>query len=474
MRTNSPSLRPCLLLLSALLAASAACRHLPGPAPKAAALWLTDPGRATLFQKQAAPLPFTGSASAATLIDVDPAQAYQVMDGFGYALTGGSARLIHQMDAAARAALLRELFSTDGGGIGTSLLRVSIGASDLDEQPFTYDDLPAGQSDPRLAKFSLKPDRAHLLPVLKEILAIDKDLMILGSPWSAPAWMKTNDSLKGGSLKPEFYGAYAQYFVRYLRAMKAEGVEVAAVTVQNEPLNPDNNPSMTMTAKEQTAFVKGHLGPALRAAGLWTRIIIYDHNADRIDYPLEVLADPQARSFVDGSAFHLYGGEIGELSKVHAAHPDKRLYFTEQWVGAPGDLAADLGWHVENLIIGAPRNWCRTVLEWNLAADPKQDPHTVGGCDRCLGAVTINRDQVSRNPAYYIIAHASKFVRPGSVRIASSAPQGLPNAAFRTPQGRLVLVVRNSGKDSRSFGIRCRGRTAAAVLDGGAVGTFVW
>ncbi|WP_310397772.1 glycoside hydrolase family 30 beta sandwich domain-containing protein [Hymenobacter sp.] len=473
----------CLFLAFALLALAA--RAQPGPRPPAAkapkpgqatsaALWLTTPDKSALFQLQPGRLAFGGAANEHATIEVDEARTFQSMEGFGYCLTGGSALLLHRMGAAGRAKLLRELFATDGTSIGVSYLRLSIGASDLDERVFSYDDLPAGQTDPALARFSLAPDRAHLLPVLKEILALNPALKILGSPWSPPAWMKTNENTKGGSLKPECYDAYARYFVRYVQEMQAAGVRIDAVTVQNEPLHPGNNPSLLMPAEQQAEFIKRNLGPAFRAAKLATKIIAYDHNADRPDYPIAVLNDPEARQYVDGSAFHLYAGPIEALSQVHDAHPDKHLYFTEQWIGAPGKFSGDLAWHTKTLIIGATRNWARTVLEWNLAADPQQNPHTPGGCTECLGAVTLAGDAVTRNPAYYIIAHASKFVRPGSVRIASTAPDALPNVAFRAPNGNRVVIVHNAGPAALSFNIRHQGQLLSTALAAGAVGTYVW
>ena len=449
--------------------------RLVGPRPAAqVAFWLTNPDKSVLFQQQPGRLVFSSGPAEAATIQVDEKEVFQVVDGFGYCLTGGSAALLHRMDAPARARLLRELFGTAGPAIGVSYLRLSIGASDLDDHVFSYDDLPTGQTDPTLARFSLAPDREHLIPVLKEILAINPSLKLLGSPWSPPAWMKTNEATKGGSLRPEFYDAYAQYFVKYLRGMRAEGIRLDAVTIQNEPLHPGNNPSLLMLAGQQAEFIKKSLGPAFRAAGLDTKIIVYDHNADRPDYPISILDDPEARAYVDGSAFHLYGGKIEALSQVHAAHPDKNLYFTEQWVGSKTSFENNLGWHVKNLLIGATRNWARTVLEWNLAADPQQNPHTPGGCTECLGALTLSGDQVTRNPAYYIIAHASKFVRPGSVRIGSTAAGALPNVAFRTPTGARVLIVQNDQTTAQTFGVGYRGRTFRSTLNAGAVGTYVW
>lgn len=230
-----------------------------------------------------------------------------------------------------------------------------------------------------------------------------------------------------------------------------------------------------MPAPAQGDFVKNHLGPAFKRAKIDTKIIIYDHNADRPDYPISILNDPEAKKYIDGSAFHLYGGKIEALSEVHAAHPDRNLYFTEQWIGAPGSFAGDIPWHVENLVIGATRNWCRTVLEWNLASDPDYKPYTDrGGCSSCLGAITIDKNKVIRNPAYYIIAHASKWVRPGSVRIESNLPAGLPNAAFRTPGGKIVLIVLNRADTTRSFDLQYKGITANMVLGAGAVATCIW
>jgi glucosylceramidase len=443
------------------------------PAPVRVALWLTNPDGSALFKRQDPDLSFTSAADRAPTIIVDEGQRYQTMDGFGCALTGGSAMLIHRMNPDKRAILLKELFSTRGDSIGISYLRISIGASDLSDHVFSYDDLPAGQTDTGMEHFSLEPEQKDLIPLLQQILAINPEIKILGSPWSPPGWMKTNGKSKGGSLKPEFYGAYAKYFVEYIQGMKAEGIRLDAITIQNEPLNPGNNPSLMMSAAEQGAFIKSSLGPAFRAAGIDTRIILYDHNADRPDYPISILNDPEARQYVDGTAFHLYGGKIEALSAVHDAHPDKNLYFTEQWVGAPGNLSRDLSWHLRMLIIGATRNWSRNVLEWNLAADPNQNPHTEGGCTSCLGALTIG-DEITRNPAYYIMAHASKFVRPGSVRIASNMPEGLPNVAFKAPGGGKVLIVLNDGPEIQVFTIRWAGRVLTTHLNKGAVGTYVW
>ncbi|MXV17089.1 glycoside hydrolase family 30 protein [Hufsiella ginkgonis] len=438
-------------------------------------LWLTKPDRSALFAQQPA-LSFTETAAAGPVIEVNEKQVYQPIDGFGFALTGGSAMHLVRMSADKRAALLKELFAYDEKNIGISYLRLSIGASDLNEKVFTYNDLPQGQTDPEMKKFDLGLDRADVIPVMKEILAINPKIKVLGSPWSPPEWMKTSFDARGGMLRPEYFGAYAKYLARYIKDMKAEGITIDAITVQNEPLHPGNNPSLLMPAPDQAIFIKQYLGPLFRAEEIKTKIIIYDHNADRPDYPISILDDPEARKYVDGSGFHLYGGTIDALSDVHNAHPDKNIYFTEQMVTErPNSQQLNIGSPVRRLIIGATRNWSRNVLEWNLAADPQNRPFTDrGGCPSCQGAVTIDKDLVTRNVAYYSVAHASKFVRPGSVRIASPEPENLPNVAFKTPDGKKVLIVCNAGQAAQVFAIRYQGKTAAATLERGAVATYVW
>jgi glucosylceramidase len=454
-----------------------ACASLYAQRKGDATLWLTRPDKSALFEQQKEFLHFTKAPASSPTIDVDDKQKFQSIDGFGYALTGGSAQHMIRMDADKRSALIQELFATGGNNIGVSYLRVSIGASDLNDHVFSYDDLPPGQTDVDMSRFSLDPDRADVIPVLKEILALNPKILILGSPWSAPPWMKTNNNVKGGKLKPEYYDAYATYFVKYIQGMKAEGIRIDAITVQNEPLNEKNTPSLQMLSADQDVFIKNHLGPAFKAAGIDTKIILYDHNCDVPQYATAILDDPEAARYVDGSGFHLYGGKIEAMSDVHNAHPAKNLYFTEQMVtgSVEGKPAVNVGAPVRRLIIGATRNWSRNVLLWNLAADPKNNPHTDnGGCGMCQGAITIDGNAVSRNVAYYAIAHASKFVRPGSVRIASNNLETLPNVAFQTPDKKTVLIVVNAAQSLQSFHIRYRGKLITAMLATGAVGTYLW
>jgi len=436
--------------------------------------WITNPDKSLLIAKQSSALLFNATENQNPTITVDTTTTYQEMDGFGFTLTGGSATLINSLPESTRNALLNELFSDGENAIGISYLRISIGASDLNASVFSYDDMPAGQTDVNLENFSLAPDKTDLIPVLKSILLINPKIKILGSPWSPPVWMKTNGNTVGGSLLPAYYDAYARYFVRYITEMKSEGIPIDAITIQNEPLNPHNNPSMLMLATEQRDFIKKNLGPAFKDAGIKTKIILYDHNCDVPQYATSILSDPEAAQYVDGSGFHLYAGDISALTTVHNAYPDKNLYFTEQWVGGPGNFSGDMKWHVQNLIIGATRNWSRNVLEWNLASDPGYYPHTPGGCSNCEGAITIGGTTVTRNVSYYIIAHASKFVTAGSVRIASGNLTALQNVAFKTPTGKKVLIVLNTSSNLQTFNIEFNGRMAQTSLNSGAVATYVW
>lgn len=443
-------------------------------------VWMTTGNKTALLAKQPT-LTFAANTNSNPTIAVDGATTYQTMDGFGYTLTGGSAFVINRMPATPRAALLSELFTRNYSSLGVSYLRLSIGASDLSAAPFTYDEVPAGQTDPTLASFTIDAERTDLLPVLKQILAINPNVTLLATPWTAPRWMKDNGTYVGGSLLPAYYQAYANYFVKYIQAMKVEGITIAAVTPQNEPLNPNNNPSLSMTAAQEATFIKDYLGPALQTAGLTTKIIVYDHNADHTEYPLAILNDPAVHAFVVGSAFHLYAGTIDALTTVHNAHPDRNVYFTEQYTSSSGSFSGDLRWHIRNVIVGAPANWSRNALEWNLANDENFGPHTSGGCSNCLGGVTINSSSaaVTRNVAYYLIGHAARFVDPGSVRVASAVSGGsqttaLVTVAFRTPAGRYVVIAMNDGKTTQSFNISYAGRIVTHSLGVGSVATYVW
>jgi len=464
--------------------------------------WVTTPDRSMLFAQQPERINFSATVrGSGSPIVIDEQLTMQSIDGFGFALTGGSAEHLMKMSRTERAKIIREMFATDGNCIGVSYLRLSIGASDLNSFVFSYNDLPEGETDFELAKFDLGQDKLDVIPVLKEILAINPNILILASPWSPPVWMKDNGRVKAGSLKPECYDVYARYFVKYIQEMKKEGITIDAITVQNEPINANNTPSMRMNAAEQTEFIKNHLGPAFKAANITTKIVVFNHNLDRPDYALTIYRDPVAAQYVDGAGYHHYGGDMSAMSIVHNARPDKHVYFTEQMViETPGAVPMAIAAQVKRMIINVTQNWSRNVLLWNLAADPNNKPHTPdGGCPMCQGAITIDGDKVNRNIAYYVIAHASKFVRPGSVRIGSTNrgdmsvalttdeerrevvrvatienQTALPNVAFRTPEGKIVLIVANDTFATGNFTVQYRGQYASIRLQPGAVGTYVW
>lgn len=434
--------------------------------------WLTQADQSVLLQKQAGTLSFATVTNNLSSISVDSTVHYQQVDGFGYTLTGGSASLINHMSSSDKTALLNEIFGTGTNAMGVSYIRISIGASDLNASVFSYDDMPAGQTDTTMANFNLSQDSIDMIPVLQQVMAINPNIKILGSPWSAPVWMKDNGSTIGGGLQPQYYRAYAKYFVKYIQQMQTKGIPVNAITVQNEPQNPGNNPSLVMSAAQQADFIKNNLGPAFQAAGISTKIIIWDHNCDNPGFPLAILNDAAAKPYINGSAFHLYAGDISALSAVHTAYPDKDVYFTEQWTSSTGNFGGDLIWHIKNVIIGSMNNWSKNALEWNLASDPNYLPHTSGGCSQCKGAFTIN-GTATRNVSYYIIAQVAKFVPAGSVRISSTTGSNLSNVAFLRPDGKKVLLVLNEGV-ATGLDIIYKGKTVVANLPASSVATFIW
>ncbi|TDW49668.1 glucosylceramidase [Flavobacterium sp. 270] len=436
--------------------------------------WVTASDESSLLKKQD-DLVFNTQTNSNQTITVDTSQKFQTIEGFGFSLTGGSAQTILKLDKDKKEALLQELFSRKNDAIGLSYLRISIGASDLNEKVFSYDDMPEGQTDLTLEHFNLGPDLNDVVPVLKEILAINPNIKIMGSPWSPPVWMKDNGSTKGGSLQPKYYEVYAQYFVKYIQAMKAQGITIDAITPQNEPLHPGNNPSLLMLAEQQADFIANNLGPAFAKAKIKTKIIVYDHNCNKPEYPLTILNNPKALPFVTGSAFHLYEGDISALSKVHDAFPNKDLYFTEQYTGSKNSFENDLRWSVKNVVIGSMRNWSKNALSWGLANDEFYKPFTPGGCSTCKGALMIDQNQnIKREVGYYIIGHASKFVPEGSVRIGSNISGNLYNAAFKTPSGQIVLIVENDGTEAETFNIKYNQKQISTTLNAGSVATYVW
>lgn len=484
--TTMPAFTGALALLGASLAAacggssgpSVTTPPTPAPGGPAAQVWMTTGDRARLLSPENDALFGATLDAATTVLEVDTATKYQEIVGFGASLTDASAWLIqNKLTADQREALLRELFGRDLG-LGFSFTRVDMGASDFSLRHYSYDDMPAGQTDPTLANFSIEPDRAETIPILKRALAINPELKIMASPWSAPGWMKTTGSMIKGTLLPEAYDPFANYFRRFIEAYAAEGIPIWAITVQNEPhFEPENYPGMRLDPAARAKLVGQHLGPLFEQRGITTRILDWDHNWDEPHSPLGVLADAAARKYVSGVAWHCYGGDVSAQSTVRDAYPEKDVFFTECSGGEWAPRFADnLVWMTKTLIIGGTRNWARGVLMWNLALDESYGPHT-GGCGNCRGVVTINSTNglVTRNEEYYAFGHASRFVRPGARRVASTTGrEGLESVAFQNPDGSRVLLVVNTAALERAFAVREAGRAFRYTLPAGAVATFRW
>ena len=444
-----------------------------------ASAWVTTGNRNRLLHQETDIIIFEGQQTDLPSTSLDFDDLLQEMDGFGAALTGSSAWLINrQMSNAQSQQLLTELFHQTNG-IGVSYLRLPMGSSDFSLSNYTYNDLLPGQSDPELEFFSIAPDQQDIIPVLKRILDINAEIKIMGSPWSAPAWMKTNGSLMGGKLKEEWYDTYALYFVKFIQAYAQEGITIDAITIQNEPLHETSGyPTMRMEAHEQNLFIREHLGPLFNQYGITARIIIYDHNWDRPDYPILILDDPVTRNYVAGSAFHAYAGSVSAMSQVHATHPDKGLYFTEiSGGGWATDFSDNLKWKMSNIFIGTANHWSKNALLWNLALDENDGP-TNGGCQNCRGVVTIlPGGNVERNEEYYALAHMSKFVQPGARRAESTgfpSSDNLESVAFVNPDDSKVLVVLNSNNSQKSFAVKFDDKFFEYRIDGNAVATILW
>jgi glucosylceramidase len=443
-------------------------------------VWLTTGDQSKLLNREG-DIGFTKKSEAQQelTITVDKDKKYQEIDGFGASLTDSSAWLIqNKLNEEQRKQLMNALFD-HRDGIGISYLRLPMGSSDFALSNYTYNDLPEGQTDQEMKQFSIAHDKEYIIPTLQQALEINPKLKVMGSPWSPPAWMKTSGSLIKGKLKEDSYGAYANYFVQFIKAYEAEGLPVDAITVQNEPHHePESYPGMIMEAKEQADFIKNHLGPSFQENDIPTKIIAWDHNWDEYYYPIEVLDDPEANQYIAGTAFHGYAGDVFNQQYVYDEHPDKDIYFTESSGGEwASNFADNLQWDVQTLIIGATKNWAKTVLKWNLALDETNGP-TNGGCQDCRGIVTIDQQtgEVTYNEEYYSFGHASKFVFPGAHRIESSLSGAglLSHVAFQNPDGSIALIVLNTSWDQKSFSVQSGEKTFSHTIPAGAVATYVW
>ncbi|MCW2905957.1 MAG: Glucan endo,6-beta-glucosidase [Actinomycetia bacterium] len=464
-------------------------------------VWITTADGQQKLAAQA-PVRFSPSPPANLTVTVDPTRSFQAMTGFGGSMTDSSAAVLYTLSPAARQAAMHLLFDPVTGD-GLDFLRQPIGASDFTATPaYTYDDLPPGRTDYAQSHFSIAHDAAQILPLLREAERINPKLTIMATPWSPPAWMKTTDSLIGGRLidDPRIYFSYALYLLKFVEAYRAQGVNVGAITVQNEPQNrtPAGYPGTDLPAIQEEKVIED-LGPMLRAAGLRTKILAYDHNwsehpndiastppdetSDINHYPQEVLSSPAAR-WVSGVSYHCYYGDPSAMTALHQQFPGVGIYQTEcsgsQSADPANTFSDTLKWHARNLEIGSTRNWSQTVVNWNVALDPSGGPHT-GGCSTCTGILTAGPgDTVTPSAEYYALGHLSRFVRPGAVRIASTSfgttgwNGEIMDVTFVNPDGSTVLVAHNENDSPRSFSVSENGQSFDYTLPGGSLATFGW
>jgi glucosylceramidase len=447
-------------------------------------VWLTTDNQRTKMQQQS-PISFsTGGASDPTIF-VDETQTYQSIEGFGASFTDSAAYLLKEKVPASKlGAVMTNLFDRSSG-IGLSFIRNPMGASDLARSIYSYDDLPAGQTDPNLLSFSIAHDLADIVPLVRQARQINPQLKIMANPWSPPGWMKTSGSMVGGSLLSSDYAPFANYFVKYLQAYAAQGITVDYISMQNEPLLvPGDYPGMCLPAAvgdttcgtsptDETTAIRNMLS-ALSGAGLSTKVLIYDHNWDRPDYPRTVLSDPTiaSSSQIAGIAWHGYGGTTGSMTSLHDSFPALGNYQTEHsggtWV--PDQVKADF-----EEITQVMRNWGKSYVKWSLALDQNRGPHT-GGCGTCNPLVTVSSSSgsVTYDIEYYTLGHFSKFVAPGATRVYSSNALGFVSVAFKNPDGSKALVVYNEGRSPQSFSASWGTQSFTYSLQGLAGATFVW
>ncbi|MEH7305225.1 glycoside hydrolase family 30 protein [Neobacillus drentensis] len=393
------------------------------------------------------------------VVTIDETQTYQEIDGFGASFTDSSAYLIHQvLDKERRTELMEKLFSHEKG-IGLSVLRNPMGASDYARKMYSYNDIAEGETDFQLEQFTIAHDRDDIIPLLQEALAINPAIKLMASPWSPPAWMKTSGSMIGGELKEECYEVYADYFVKYIQAYSEQGLPIYAVTPQNEPLYvPGHYPGMLMLPERQADFIKNYLKPNFSKNGLETKILCYDHNWDRPDYPLAVIDD--VGDAVDGVAWHWYGGKPIAQHQVNMAYPDKEVHFTE---GSGGEWIPAFEPAFSNVLrtgIEILRNDSKSFVLWNMALDEENGPSVPGfGLSTCRGVVTIEQQSkaLTYTLDYYALAHFSKFVQPKAVRIASSSSEEIRSVAFKNTDGSIVTILFNDSDEMKAVQLKQQG-----------------
>jgi len=439
--------------------------------------WVTTSDQSKLLA--ASPDATFGSAAATGqfVINVDDTQSFQRMRGFGASMTESAAWLLAtQLPAAARADVMTRLFSPDTG-IGLSFLRQPIGASDFSLSHYSYDDVPYGESDYGMARFSAARDDVYVFPAVRDAMRLNPRLTVMASPWSAPAWMKTSGSMVGGMLSPDAYTAFATYLVKSIQALEARGIPVAAVTIQNEPRYiPPDYPGMYMPAEDQAMLIRQYVGPAFAASGIKAQLLAWDQNWEP-DYPFAVMQDQEAARYLSGVAYHCYAGDPTEMTYLHNTWPLAAILVTEcstgAWYQTPFSSAL---YEKLRVLIRSTRNWAETVAMWNLVLDDSGGPHT-GGCTTCSPLVTIDRASgaVRYEADYFALGHFSRFVKPGARRVESTTfeSDGVESVAFINPDGTHALVVWN-GWGPRRITVAWQGTAFAYDVPGEGVMTFTW
>jgi glucosylceramidase len=450
------------------------------PFMPAVEVWLsTADRRAKLASQPDVAMRARGTSPADITIDIDT--KYQTITGFGAAMTDASAWLLrNRLNAVQRLAVLRELYGPPPN-LNFNMMRLTIGASDFSLNLYTLDDIPFGESDTELKYFNVAANLPDLIPAVRDVLSINPGLLIVASPWSAPAWMKTEENLIGGELQEQYESAYADYLVKYLDTYRGHGIPIYALTLQNEPAySPISYPGMLMPAATRARIIARYLGPKLAGRTPRTRILDWDHNWSHPEQPLAVLANPDAARYVDGVAWHCYEGSQHAQGRVHREHPEKDTFITEC---SGGDWALNMTssmlWFARNLLVTGTRQWARGVIYWNLALDEGYGPH-FGGCLLCRGVITIDSGtgEVTRNDEYYALAHFSRFVLPGAVRVKSTdtdAEKGIANVAFQNSvDGSIVLVMVNINKRARPVSVAQGQARFDYTVPGESVVTLRW
>ncbi|WP_185154338.1 glycoside hydrolase family 30 beta sandwich domain-containing protein [Fulvivirga sp. M361] len=439
---------------------------------------ITSLDGSSLLRQLPTKLNFSKEALSGTLVEISETEQGPAIDGFGAALTGSSAYLMHNNEAA-----IKDLFSEEG--ISLSYLRLTMGASDFNKNgSYSYNDINEAE-DLSLSQFSIAEDKASdnpMIPVAQAILAANSEVSIMASPWTPPPWMKSSKSYIGGSLLKAYYGVYADYFIKYLQAYAAEGIPVGAITVQNEPLHePKTYPGMKMSALEQADFIGNHLGPKLEAANLSTDIIAYDHNfyvEEDPDYPITVLQDTKAGIYAKGVAYHAYGGAASDIDLLLTQFPDAEIHFTEQSgiIGEQTSFKGEIVWFMENVFAPMLRRGAKSILLWNLALDENNGPKN-NGCQTCRGVITITSTKnIVKNPEYYLLGHFSRFVKPGAMRLKTADFKGqFENIAFENSDGSKVLVLLNtSNADDKQIQVNIGSGSFGYTLPANSLVTLRW